>query len=426
MTFKSSISRIKLTLMSLFITAAAIHSCSSGSRKASGAIDETTPQDTVLTVKGAVEMAQQLGMGWNLGNQMDAQKDGVASETAWGNPVVTQALFDKLANAGIKTVRIPVTWLGHIGDAPGYTIDKAWLDRVEQLVGYAEKAGLNAIINIHHDGADSRHWLDIKGAAENPEINAAVTAQIKAMWAQIASRFKDKGQFLIFESFNEIHDGGWGWGANRTDGGKQYRTLNEWNQAFVDTVRATGGNNADRYLAVPSYCTNPDNAVDGSFKLPQDSADNRLIVAVHYYAPVDYSLNDKFKEWGHTGTDVDTWGDETSLLETFGKLKSMYVDKGIPVYIGEMGCVSRDNERAEKFRRYYLEYVCKAARDHNLAPIYWDNGYGGTGREQSGLFDRTTGEYLNNGGDIMSTMVKAVTTDDPDYTLQSVYDNAPI
>ena len=104
----------------------------------------------------------------------------------------------------------------------------------------------------------------------------------------------------------------------------------------------------------------------------------------------------------------------------------MYVDKGIPVYIGEMGCVRRDNERAEKFRRYYLEYVCKAARDHNLAPIYWDNGYGGTGREQSGLFDRTTGEYLNNGGDIMSTMVKAVTTDDPDYTLQSVYDNAPI
>ena len=387
MTFKSSISRIKLTLMSLFITAAAIHSCSSGSRKASGAIDETTPQDTVLTVKGAVEMAQQLGMGWNLGNQMDAQKDGVASETAWGNPVVTQALFDKLANAGIKTVRIPVTWLGHIGDAPGYTINKAWLDRVEQLVGYAEKAGLNAIINIHHDGADSRHWLDIKGAAENPEINAVSIC---------------------------------------SDGGKQYRTLNEWNQAFVDTVRATGGNNADRYLAVPSYCTNPDNAVDGSFKLPQDSADNRLIVAVHYYAPVDYSLNDKFKEWGHTGTDVDTWGDETSLLETFGKLKSMYVDKGIPVYIGEMGCVRRDNERAEKFRRYYLEYVCKAARDHNLAPIYWDNGYGGTGREQSGLFDRTTGEYLNNGGDIMSTMVKAVTTDDPDYTLQSVYDNAPI
>ncbi len=417
MTFKSLFSRTGTAVLSLLISMAAMHACSSEKKTETEKADDT-PQ-------GAVEVAQWLGMGWNLGNQMDAQKDGMASETAWGNPVVSQVLFDKLAQAGISTVRIPVTWLGHIGSAPDYTIDKAWLDRVEQIVGYAEKAGLNAIINIHHDGADSRHWLDIKGAAENPETNAAVIAQLKAMWSQIAERFKDKGSFLIFESLNEIHDGGWGWGANRTDGGKQYRTLNEWNQVFVDAVRATGGKNADRYLAVPSYCTNPDYAVDGSFKMPADSADNRIIVAVHYYAPVDYSLNDKFKEWGHTGKDVDVWGDEKYLSDTFGKLKTTFIDKNIPVYIGEMGCVRREDPRAEKFRRHYLEYVCKSARDHHMAPIFWDNGYGGTGREQSGLFNRTTGEYLNNGQDIVATMVKAVTSDDPAYTLQSVYDNAP-
>lgn len=403
---------IGLFSVSLFL------SCSSDSSEENNKNKEPEP-----SVDNVESMARKLGMGWNLGNQMDAYNNEVASETAWGNKVATPALFKKLKAAGISTVRIPVTWLGQYDAANGYAIKKEWLDRVAQLVDYAEEAGLNAIINIHHDGG---HWLDIKTASTDVNKNKAVKEQIAAMWQQIATRFADKGHFLIFEAFNEIHDGGWGWGENRKDGGKQYATLNDWNQLFVNTVRSTGGKNTDRWLAVPSYCTNPAYAVDGSFILPED-ASKRLIVAVHFYDPTDYTLEAKFTEWGHTAAagKKASWGDEDNAKSTMEKLKAKWIDNGIPVYIGEMGNVRRDNARDESFRKYYLEYVCKAAHDCNIAPIYWDNGSADAGRECSGLFDRATGEYLNNGGEIVAAMVKGATSEEKGYTLKSVYDSAP-
>lgn len=376
-----------------------------------------------ITSSNPREVAAALGLGWNLGNQFDAHNNGVASETAWGNPRASQKLFDAVAASGIRTVRIPVTWLGQFGSAPDYTISKDYLDRVAEVVGYAENSGLNAIINIHHDGADGAHWLDIKGAANDAAKNAEVKKQITAIWTQIAERFKDKGPWLIFESFNEIHDGGWGWGANRNDGGKQYRTLNEWNQTFVDAVRATGGNNATRYVAVPGYVTNPELTME-NLVLPTDPA-QKTIVAVHFYDPNEYTLNAKFSEWGHTGKDKESWGDEQNVRDVFSKLKAKYVDNGIPVYIGEMGNVNRSTDRARKFRLYYMEYVAKAACDNGLAPIIWDNGAQNAGRECSGLFNRTTGNFYDDGGDVISVMVKALTTDSPDYTLDTVYNSAP-
>lgn len=376
-----------------------------------------------ITSSNPREVAAALGLGWNLGNQFDAHNNGVASETAWGNPRASQKLFDAVAASGIRTVRIPVTWLGQFGSAPDYTINKDYLDRVAEVVGYAENSGLNAIINIHHDGADGAHWLDIKGAANDAAKNAEVKKQITAIWTQIAERFKDKGPWLIFESFNEIHDGGWGWGANRNDGGKQYRTLNEWNQTFVDAVRATGGNNATRYVAVPGYVTNPELTME-NLVLPTDPA-QKTIVAVHFYDPNEYTLNAKFSEWGHTGKDKESWGDEQNVRDVFSKLKAKYVDNGIPVYIGEMGNVNRSTDRARKFRLYYMEYVAKAACDNGLAPIIWDNGAQNAGRECSGLFNRTTGNFYDDGGDVISVMVKALTTDSPDYTLDTVYNSAP-
>lgn len=385
------------------------------------------PEPPVTPSSPAIEFAKSMGMGWNLGNQMDAYNNNVASETVWGNGKATQALFDRLATDGIATVRIPVTWLGHIGAAPDYKIDDAWLDRVGELVDYAEKAGLKAIVNIHHDGADGKYWLDIKGAANDKSINDKVKAQLAAMWTQIANKFSDKGEFLIFESLNEIHDGGWGWGDNRKDGGKQYRTLNEWNQTFVDAVRATGGSNATRYLAVPSYCTNPDLALLSSFVLPKDTTPDRLMVSVHYYTPTEFSLEDKFSEWGHTGAPGKkaNYGDEQTIKDTFSKLKNRFISKGIPVYIGETGCVHRSTDRSEAFRKYYLEYVCKAAREYDMPAIYWDNGSRDAGRECSGLLDHANGNYINNGKEIIAVMVKAATSADPDYTLESVYNSAP-
>ena len=411
-------------------------SCSGGNEEPVKPVEPIVPEEPVTPPvepepeeesKGyAWDVARKLGLGWNLGNQLDAYVDGMPDETCWGNGKATQQTFNKLAEAGITSVRIPVTWLGKVDEAPDYPIDKAWLNRVMDMVTYAENAKLNVIINLHHDGADSQYWLSIKRASASEEANDSIKAQLKAMWTQIAQKFKYKGEFLIFESMNEIHDGGWGWGDNLNDQGKQYAILNEWNQVFVDAVRAVGGENDDRFLGIPGYCTNADLTLK-HLALPEDGAEGRLMVAVHFYDPYEYTLNAKFSEWGHTGASgkKETWGDEDNVKKVFGQLSEKYVAQGIPVYVGEMGCVHRGNERAESFRKYYLEYVCKAAREYGMAPFYWDNGAKGAGRECSGLFDHATGEYLNNGKEIVEVMKKAVFTRDKAYTLDKVYDGAP-
>lgn len=296
-----------------------------------------------------------------------------------------------------------------------------------EVVGYAKQAGLKALINIHHDGADSNYWLDIKNAAKDATKNAAVKEQLSTIWRQIAEKFKNEGSYLIFESMNEIHDGSWGWGENKTDGGKQYQTLNEWNQVFVDAVRATGGENSTRFLGIATYCTDPEIAVNGSFVLPNDAVTNRLLVSVHYYAPSEYSLECKYAEWGHTGAadKKPSWGDEAYVKSTFGKLKQTFIDAGIPVYIGEMGATHHSDAREETFRKYYLEYVCKAAKEYGLTPFYWDNGSLGAGKECSGIINHATGAWQNNGEEVAALMVKAVTNTDASYTLESVYNNAP-
>lgn len=380
--------------------------------------------DPVPGDNAAWKMARRLGMGWNLGNQMDSHINGVASETAWGNKAATQALFDKLKEYGYKSVRIPVSWMGHIGEAPDYTIEKEWLDRVAEIVGYAEKAGLNAIINIHHDGADSKYWLSIKDAASSDEKAAQIMSEFTAVWKQIAERFADKGDFLIFESMNEIHDGGWGWGGNRNDGGKQYRILNEWNAAFVSTVRATGGNNASRALGVQGYCANPEYVMD-NLVIPYD---NNVMVSVHYYDPGEYTLNAKYSEWGHTADPAKAvpGSGENAVKTLFRKLYDKFIRAGIPVYIGEMGCCNAGDDRAAQFQRYYFEYVVKAAKTYGMGTFVWDNGAEGLGEETHGFINHSTGAFCSKRAEsAVKAMVNAMNNEDPEYTLRTVYTNAP-
>ena len=372
----------------------------------------------------AWQFAELLGIGWNMGNHFDAHNNGVSGETFWGNPKATQATFTKVKAAGFNTVRIPVTWLGHIGDAPEYKIEEAWLDRVAEVVGYAEAAGLNAIVNMHHDGADSKNWLDIKTAATDPAVHQQILEQVSAMWGQIADRFKDKGDFLIFEAFNEIHDGGWGWGANRNDGGKQYRCLNEWNQAFVDAVRASGGGNADRILGIPAYCTNVDISLE-SFEMPDDPAKDRLMMAVHCYDPYDYTLPANKSEWGHTAdASKKVAGDnEGDLKKVFEKIYVNYIAKGIPVYMGEFGCVNRATAREQAFQQYYLKYYAKLAQTYGVPSIIWDNGAKGAGNEKHAFIDHGTGEYCSP--EAKAAIQALISSYTNNLTLDDVYRNAP-
>ena len=384
----------------------------------------STASTTALTPEMVFEA---MGPGWNLGNQMDAINNGVSGETAWGNPKCTQATFDGVKAAGFKAVRICVTWEGHIGAAPAYILEEKWLSRVEEIVGYAEKAGLVAIVNTHHDES---YWQDIAKAYNNAAQNEKVQEELFCVWTQIARRFADKGEWLVFESLNEIQDGGWGWSAAfQSNPDAQYKVLNQWNQVFVDAVRATGGNNATRWLGVPGYAASPTFTIKG-LVLPKDhTSANRLMVAMHDYDPYDYTLNTEnfVRQFGHTADpQLKVSGDnEAGLRWTFDQIKSTYIDKGIPVYLGEMGC-SRHSDEDYPFQKYYMEYFCKAAADRTLPLYVWDNGVKGIGPEKHCYIDHATGAFADEKAkELVGIIVKAVTTKDPAYTLESIYDSAP-
>lgn len=383
----------------------------------------------------AFAFGQSLGLGWNLGNQLDAVDNWsnpgqvVASETAWGNAPATQATFDGIAAKGFKWVRIPVTWQGHVGEGPDYNIEKAWLDRVEELVGFAMKAGLKVIINTHHDeGGGEGHYgfLDIRRAAYDATLNDAVKAQFAAMWKQIAERFRNVGEDLIFEGLNEVQDGGWGWSqganGNNGDGGKQYKCLNEWLQVFVDAVRSAGGENTTRWLAVTGYCQNPSLTAE-HMVLPEDPTTGRLIVSVHCYDPSDFAIEAKYNEWGHTSSVSATRNGESSIEATAEMLRKTFVDRGIPVYVGECGATNRDSQRATAFQQYYVKYFVRCFYEHGIPCILWDNGAKSSGRESFGFIDHATGAYINGSEPLIKGAVEAASANGP--SLSEIYATAP-
>ena len=404
------------------------------------------PTDPGALDNDAVKRTMEMGMGWNLGNNLDAYEEDpddkdylMPSETVWGNPKVTQQALKKVAEAGFTTIRIPVTWLAKIGPAPTYTIDSQWMARVTEVVNYAHNAGFkNVIVDTHHDeDHDDGHWQDLKNASKDAALNAEIKKEITAVWTQIANNFKDYGQWLMFEGFNELNDGGWGHSAEfKADPTKQCNIINEWLQVFVDAVRATGGENETRWLGCATYCANPVYAK--YLVLPKDPA-NKLMVSVHYYDPSDYTLGKEgsdgkdylpYSDWGHTGVSgyKHPKYDEDYVQEIFGMLYENYIAKNIPVYIGEIGCSRRDkaDARSWAFSLYYLEYVAKAARTYCLPAILWDcGGRGVPGPEHHYYFRHDTGEYYPNADEAIAVVLKGWFNDDPSYTLQSVYDSAP-
>ncbi len=371
------------------------------------------------------DIAAEMGAGWNLGNQLEANSNKIPSETAWGNPVVTQELISAVADAGFKSIRVPVSYLNKIDDANGYKIETEWLDRIEEVVQYCYAEGLYVIINMHGDGYNSIDggWLLCNG--DNQEY---ICERYEAAWKQIAERFKDYDEHLIFESMNEEFDGTYG-GSPNTD---YYANINKYNQIFVDTVRATGSKNEHRYLLVPGWNTDINLTVgDYGFVFPTDESctagENRMMLSVHYYDPWDYCGEENIKTylWGTRGqaaitagvssTGMGNWGQEDYLDEQFQKLYDNYVSKSIPVIIGEYGCIDKSTANAsmsgeiQSNRVYYNGYVAGKAASMGIIPVYWDNGvnaaYG------FGVFNRTT--YEQTQPEIISAIVEAVANKDP-------------
>lgn len=358
------------------------------------------------------ELFAKLRIGWNLGNSLDAPE----GETAWNNPRVTPELLRAVARAGFDLVRIPVTWSKHMGPAPSYTVEPSWLARVEEVVGYARSAGLYAVINVHHDGADGAQgveWITLNDAnGETTEANnAVVRARFVALWSQIAKHFAGFGEELLFESMNEIHDG------YGTPDPRHFEIINRLNQEFVNVVRASGGNNAKRHLVVPGYNTNIDHTLKG-FVLPKDPTPNRLILSVHYYDPYLFALQAKTHTWGSASPGRDDWGQEDFVVSQFDKLKAAYIDQGIPVLLGEYGATHQRDY--VDYRRYYMEYVTKAAVDRGILPVYWDNGGRDSGGENFGLIDRHTGKAIHP--QILEAMLRAAKSS---YTLADIAPPVP-
>ncbi|MDE2493729.1 MAG: glycoside hydrolase family 5 protein [Alphaproteobacteria bacterium] len=350
-----------------------------GSPAASPADVSPAPRPTGL------DIAKQMSPGWNLGNALDAFNARIpapasrSQETAWGNPPVTQALLDAVKAAGFNTVRIPVAW-SEYADADN-NISPAWLARVTQVVNYARKAGLYVIINVHWDGG----WLQSTDARQ-----AAGDAKLAKFWTQIADNFKNYDSHLLFAGTNEIGADG----VSKPDA-ENCAVQNGFNQTFVNAVRATGGGNATRYLIVQGYNTNIDQTLLCDAKLPTDTAARRLMMEVHYYDPYNLTINERSNiwQWGKIATDraaKDTWGDEAWADAQFEKMKAAFVDKGIPVILGEYAAMRRtEYDPTEKYSTYWDAYITHSAYEHGLVPVYWDNGY--TGNHASGLFDRATG-----------------------------------
>jgi len=330
--------------------------------------------------------------GINLGNTLDSHSSGYAGETTWGNPQINQELMNGIKAAGFDIVRIPVTWMGEIGVAPDHRITTSRLARVAQVVEMAHNAGLKAIINLHHDGATNDSgkdlgWLSVRQAGRNQNEFNRITAQFVNVWKQIAVYFKNYGDWLIFEAFNELHDGGW---QTVSDVG-QVITINKWNQFFVDTVRSTGGNNESRYLMICAYCSDNKQLLSAGFLMPNDPAPDRLILTFHYYAPYEFSIQGSRTDWG---TDAD----KRNVERDFSPFKERYIEKNIPVVIGECGAVLQlypnspaKEAQAGKSRVDYVSCVFGTAKKYGLVPIFWENGLSSGNGEKFGLLDRKTG-----------------------------------
>ncbi|MBV5281332.1 MAG: glycoside hydrolase family 5 protein [Paludibacter sp.] len=334
----------------------------------------------------AQKIAGKMTVGWNLGNTLEA----IGGEAAWGAGHTSQQLIDSVKAAGFNTVRLPVSWFIH-SDTVTSVIDKEWIARVKEIVDYCIKDDLYVILNMHWD----KGWLENRVNKANQEV---VNKRQRAYWTQIANYFKAYDEHLLFASANEpnAHDS------------IQMSVLLTYHQTFVDAVRATGGKNSSRTLIVQGPSTDVDDTYKLMKTMPKDKIDGRMMAEVHYYTPFQFCLMEddaswgkKFYYWGkdnHSVTDTTrnaSWGEESDVDKNFEKMKMQFVDKGIPVIIGEFGASRRkfsspsDQTLHNASVDAYYRYVVKSTVSKGLIPICWD--------VPGWLFNRNTGAVLDRG-----------------------------
>lgn len=315
---------------------------------------------------------QNMGAGWILGNSLDATGTGLGSETSWGNPKTTKEMIDAVHDAGFNTIRIPVSWGKHTSGSE-YTIDSAWMARVKEVVNYAYDDGMYVILNIHHDNSNAKdktiyYYPDSKHKEASLKF-------LTSVWSQISEEFKDYNDHLIFETLNEPRLVGtndeWWIDPNNPNAAAadSIATINTFNQEIVDTIRASGGNNSQRYIMCPGYAASLNGATAVGYKLPDDTADNKLLVSVHAYNPYNLCLGDNSNITSPTYTQFDDSG-KKELDNIFSTLNNKYMSKGIGVVIGEMGISYKNNNEA---REQWASYYYGLSKKYTIPCVLWDN-----------------------------------------------------
>ena len=343
----------------------------------------------------ALEATRLMGNGINLGNTLEACDNNVgiktntplSYETHWGQPKTTQAMIDGMKAAGFDTIRIPVAWMTnatHLYEGD-YTIDADYMDRVEEVVCYARKAGMYVIINDHWDGG----WYGMFGS-ESAETRALAMEAYKGMWQQIAERFRDYSDYLIFESANEELGGRFDENSPLycsdsvvtylTDD-ERYALTNEINQTFVDVVRATGGNNATRFLLIAGYSTDINQTCDDRFQMPKDTVDSKLMVSVHYYDPWSYC-------GASSAASATKWGKVSDYEYMDQQLAKMtkFTEAGYGVVIGEYGALPCSDGLKDNTLAYHTAFL-DACTKYNLTNCLWDC---------SGLYKRVSQTFADD------------------------------
>lgn len=326
---------------------------------------QTDAPDEFNTSLTGLELTSDIKIGWNIGNTLDATGgSGLSQETSWGNPNVTPELIQAVKDAGFNAVRIPTTWQRQMDD--NNVINEDWLNRVQEVVDYAYSRDMYVILNMHHED-----WY-IPYAKDEEAISAKMTA----CWTQIAERFRDYDEHLIFEGMNEPRwkNTQYEWNGGNDEGRE---VVNHLNKVFVDAVRATGGNNRYRFLMICPYAANSSESALSALEIPDDE---RLIVSVHAYIPYSFALqipgSDKW-----VASKPNCTREIDQLAEVLDRL---FVSKGQAVIIGECGAMNRENE---EYRAQWAEYYFGKFRAIGVPCFWWDNGAFYSG-ETFGLFER--------------------------------------
>ncbi|AXY78570.1 glycoside hydrolase family 5 protein [Paraflavitalea soli] len=358
-------------------------------------ISPQAPDSTGMST--AVQLAAKFKLGWNIGNTMEA----TGGETSWGNPLITESYVKFVKQSGFTAIRLPCAWDLHVDNKATAHIDPNWLNRVKEVVGYCVNNGLYVMLNIHWDGG----WLE--NNISKPKQDS-VNAKQQALWEQIATAMRDFDEHLMFASANEPN----------ADNAEKMAVLASYHETFVAAVRATGGRNSHRVLIVQGPNTNPGLTYDLMNTLPKDPASNRLMVEVHNYTPAQFCFLNEDVSWGkmvyywgkgnHSTIEPDrnpTYGEEDAIIADYDKVKQKFIDKGIPVIMGEYGAYRRDGSAHVPKELalhnasvdYWITFVTKEALAHGIKPFWWDTG-GALDRRNNTVKDQRTIDALLAGG----------------------------